>query len=98
MLHGAGIFTYMTGVIIRVNVGIHIPYMEHLRAILPLDRKESILPWSIIFDLAKCLSKKAELDLPIIYNRDVAVRDMNFRETMYHNMTYVVGEGAEVCT
>ena len=28
MLHGAGIFTYMTGVISIANVGIHIPFME----------------------------------------------------------------------
>jgi hypothetical protein len=31
MLHGAGIFTYITGRFwTRANVGIHIPYMEHM--------------------------------------------------------------------
>jgi hypothetical protein len=29
MLHGAGIFTYIW-VIFGVNVGVHIPYMEHM--------------------------------------------------------------------
>ena len=68
MLHGADIFTYIW-VIFRVNVGIHIPYMEHLGFIFPEFIISSIVFHQSIFGHLLCLRNVLKWDLNVEFDR-----------------------------